>query len=931
MNRSLCLSVASRRTFVLGMGLVLAVVSARAAASPAGADSMEPGARQVLCLNGPWLAKFSEGGDGDLMDWQRMTRGARTWQRVAVPQSWNLIPGRQEHRGVVWYRRTFHLPPGFRNKDVALRFQCAAQDVSVWLNEAALGDHVAGFVPFSFDATSALQFHDANVLVVRCDNTPSLGLCETLPWGGLIGSVTLEATSHAHVAEVRIHTDIAQQSAFGGQETALVDVAVNVHNSGQEEVAGTLRVHVGSSTLEGAGTSWELKAKRAVSLAPGASPVHRFSFALDDPELWHFDRPFLYTMRVVLTDGAGKPLDIVLRKFGVRDVRVSGERLLLNGEWVRLVGVSRFADHPQAGATEPLGLVEADLASAQQMNGVVCSVRGGPPHPNVVAACDARGILLTASLPVWDPEPQQLADPAALDRAKAVLAAMIQAYRGHPSIWSWSLGEGIPDDTPEGAQFVRALRDVAKRLDPTRPVTFTRARHKPSADQAAGELDYISVRGFFGSQTKTSDIAAELDQIHAVWPDKMVVVNGWGWYNDGGATTETAVAKAVSRELEAIRSRPFVGALLWGALSHYRSPIERPEGYDQKSKVAMVGLMTRERRPLKAYAHLGEALAPIRITGIAYQSNTFAVGDPLATMVGLKIASPVAGSLPCYGLTSYSLRWGASAGEPRSGRAETSLLPPFRPDYFVQGARSVAWKHIEWTPRREGVTRMDVSVLRPTGRECARRLCRIRCRPKQGRVRLEQQMLLLDLQAYCNCDGVSSDANRMAGNFDMPHLPSGASYPESELPASHAVIMATQRESSGRAVPFLFPDKRAPANNVACGRQTIIVPPGRYRSVHFLGSAENGSFESDVRLAYADGTTQDKPWRMSDWCGPSHPDEQTVVRAGFRHGWAGEIERDKPCYIRWQSISADPARALQEVRLPDHPHMHVFAITLEAE
>ena len=923
-NGSLCLRGPRSAAHVLGMGLLLMAVSARAVASPAGPDTPPPGARQALCLNGPWLVKFVEDGESGQMDWQRMALTAQTWQRVAAPQSWNLIPGRQEHKGVAWYRRTFHLPPGFRGRHVTLKFQCAAQDVNVWLNEADLGGHVAGFIPFSFDATSALQFHDANVLMVRCDNTPDHGPSEILPWGGLIGSVSLEATGKAYVADVRIHTDIAQQTAFAGQDTALVDAAVDVRNSGQEKVDGALLLYVGAAA-EGAETSWRLTAKQDVSLEPDASPTHRFSFALDNPELWHFDRPFLYTLRVVLADAAGKPLDILLRKFGVRDVRVSGQRLLVNGEWVRLVGVGRFPDHPQAGATEPLGVVEADLAAVQEMNGVACSIRGAPPHPNLVAACDERGILLTASLPIWEPDPEKLKDAAVVERAKAVLAEMIRAYRGHPSIWSWSLGEGIPDDTPQGAKFIRALRDVAKQLDPTRPVTFTRAKHEPKAGQAAGELDYVSVRGFFGSQTKTSAIGDELDRIHAVWPDKMVVVSGWGWYNDGGATTETAVAKAVTRELDAIRSRPFVGALLWGALSHYRSPRERPEGYDKQKKVASVGLMTRERRPLRAYSHFGEAIAPIRIMGLAYRSDTFALGDELATMVGLKIASPVARSLPCYGLTSYSLRWSAA------GATETLMLPPFRPDYFVQSPRSVAWKQIEWTPRQRGTSRLDVSVLRPTGRECARRKCHIQCRPREGRVQLDRLMVLLDLEAYFNCDAVSSNANRMAGNFDTPHLPSGASYPESELPESHAVIMAAKREASARAIPFLFPDKKASANNIACGGQTLIVPPGRYESVHFLGSAENGSFERNVRLIYADGSSQDKPWRMSDWCGPSHADEETVIRASFRHGWGGEIERDKPCYVRWQSISADPTRTLQQMRLPDHPHMHVFAITLEAE
>ena len=62
--------------------------------------------------------------------------------------------------------------------------------------------------------------------------------------------------------------------------------------------------------------------------------------------------------------------------------------------------------------------------------------------------------MLTAALPICGLEARKLTDPAVLHRAKRVLADMIEAYGDHPCIWSWSLGEGIPDDTPEDRKSV---------------------------------------------------------------------------------------------------------------------------------------------------------------------------------------------------------------------------------------------------------------------------------------------------------------------------------------------------------------------------------------------------------------------------------------------------------------------------------------------
>ena len=119
-------------------------------------------------------------------------------------------------------------------------------------------------------------------------------------------------------------------------------------------------------------------------------------------------------------------------------------------------------------------------------------------------------------------------------------------------------------------------------------------------------------------------------------------------------------------------------------------------------------------------------------------SNSFAASDPLITMVGLKIASPVAQSLPCYGLTSYVLRRSVESHVAAPPVTERQYLSPFRPDYFAESERTLAWQRLEWTPARDDrATRVLVDVLRPVGRACAQRVSLIRFRPQKGSVQFD--------------------------------------------------------------------------------------------------------------------------------------------------------------------------------------------------
>ena len=64
------------------------------------------------------------------------------------------------------YRKTFVLPEGFVKDRVLLHFGAVDQECKVYLNDAFLGEHKGGYLPFYFDVTKAL-----------CDGVNILTLC----------------------------------------------------------------------------------------------------------------------------------------------------------------------------------------------------------------------------------------------------------------------------------------------------------------------------------------------------------------------------------------------------------------------------------------------------------------------------------------------------------------------------------------------------------------------------------------------------------------------------------------------------------------------------------------------------------------------------------------------------------------------------------
>ncbi|WP_113704248.1 glycosyl hydrolase family 95 catalytic domain-containing protein [Nonomuraea lactucae] len=176
----------------------------------------------------------------------------------------------------------------------------------------------------------------------------------------------------------------------------------------------------------------------------------------------------------------------------------------------------------------------------------------------------------------------------------------------------------------------------------------------------------------------------------------------------------------------------------------------------------------------------------------------------------------------------------------------------------------------------------------------------------------------VDLSAHFDNDGVSTHENMADGDFDG----TGRTYPAEELPPAGPYLH--------QGVSFLIPSFADGAhNNLTARGQVIAVPPGRYARLRLVGACAYGSLDTKLIATYADGSTAELPFVMSDWAGQPAAGGSEVTRCTHRHGKAGPDALKVALFE--VPIALDPARELRSITMPVRvkPQLHVFALSVE--
>jgi len=524
--------------------------------------------RKQTYLDGLW--DFAPDPDDRGMSEEWYSRFPTDAASLHVPGVWNTALGLLDYEGVGWYRRRFSIGACTA---AALHFAAVTQQANIWLDGEPVGEHYGGFLPFSFVIPEPAP--GEHELVVRVDSTHDM-------------TTTIPAANVDWFHNGGIARPVWVEDLFGPGYISSLRVMPVVTNG---RCTLRVRAELMNLTLATVNDTWtfffEGKAIRSEHVSLGPCDCQVILFAAEvDAQLWSPQNPRLYTAQLVFGN------DDLIERTGFRAIQVSGDRVLLNGEPLRLRGVNRQQDHPDWGLALPLDAMTRDLDLLTDLG--ANAVRGAhcPNDQRFLDLCDERGLLFLEEIPLRGYTAEQLSLDIIADRASAMMWAMIERDVNHPCIWAWGALSNCATDAAEGRAVVERLVDVAHEADPTRPVTYV--SDKGLSDICMDLADIVSL-SIVGWRLSDPDWLTILDQARTHIGDTPLLIAECCV----GAPSEM-MGQDQGRQLvrEAVRlldeRSDLVGYYFWQFCDTRINPSRFPErlrGYDES------GLFTERRLP----------------------------------------------------------------------------------------------------------------------------------------------------------------------------------------------------------------------------------------------------------------------------------------------------------------------------------------------
>jgi beta-galactosidase len=435
------------------------------------------------------------------------------WKPVDLPHDWAIeLPFTNdralENKGfyplgrnypatsIGWYRRVFEMPASDKGKRISLEFEGAYRETMVVLNGFYIGRHSGGYDPFHFDVTGFANPGGKNVLVVRVDATESDG------WfyegAGIYRHVWLVKTNPVHVRQWGTFVSSEIKAGEIKPGAATLSIRTEVSNDGQETANARVVSTILNPTSNAAG-----KAVTATAAIPvGAEQTFEQKMTVTKPQLWSLDDRNLYTLVTEVRVG-GDVVDRYETLFGIRSIRFDAQKgLFLNGEPIKVKGTCNHQDHAGLGAALPDAVEYYRIRKLKEMGSNALRTAHNPPTPALLDACDDLGMLVLDETRMMSSSPEGLSQ----------FENLVRRDRNRPSVFMWSMGneEGAAN-TARGALILTAMKEVATRLDGTRPVSIA-----PTGAIGAGGLAVSDVIGY-----NYADPQAE--NYHRAHPGKPVI------------------------------------------------------------------------------------------------------------------------------------------------------------------------------------------------------------------------------------------------------------------------------------------------------------------------------------------------------------------------------------------------------------------------
>jgi len=409
----------------------------------------------VIVLNGSW--KFNMDPPSEF--WKNDVE-FKSWEDIRVPGECQMQGFAIKHDQPFVYKREFLVPEDYEGKEVRLIFYGVYSYARVWVNGQFVCDHHGGFTRWECDISALVSPGEQAVLTIevtdRADDISYGSGYAKHQIGGILRDVELVALPEQNFRQLYFETDL-DENYENADLNIFYELTKDSPSKIRVELFDTEDLLLGS--VEGETSTGQLK------------------LPVNEPELWDAEHPKLYTVVTTLLQ-EGKELMKRSEKIGFREVRVDGNKLLVNGMPVKLRGACRHDIHPTLGRMTTAEYDLKDVLLAKECNMNFIRTSHYPPSEAFLDYCDQYGIYVEDETAVcfvgshrteaYRASGASQSDPEFTGRYLSQLEEMVQHHRNHPSIIIWSIG----NENTYGSNFVESFNWI-KKQDHTRPVIYS--------------------------------------------------------------------------------------------------------------------------------------------------------------------------------------------------------------------------------------------------------------------------------------------------------------------------------------------------------------------------------------------------------------------------------------------------------------------------
>ncbi|MFW5901172.1 MAG: glycoside hydrolase family 2 TIM barrel-domain containing protein [bacterium] len=437
-------------------------------------------------LNGKWKFQWRQNPSERLTKFYETDYSAEDWNEISVPGCWqmqgygipiytNVKEPWSRHRAnppfipydynpVGFYRHTFHVPDSWSEREIFLTFDGVKSAFYVWINGRKVGYSQGSMTPAEFNITDYLQ-EGENVIAVevyRWSDGSYLEDQDMWRFSGIYRDVYLHSTPKIHIRDFYVRTELDGDYRDGSLQVNMDLINYGDSDTENVQVEMSLYDEEDEKIISGA-------LSETFRIQPGEEQSVELREALENPEKWSAEQPYLYTLLLSLKDESGNVIEWESDMIGFREIETKEGQLLVNGKAVMLNGMNRHDHSPIGGRQVTSEEMEKDVRLMKQFNVNAVRTAHYPNHPEFYDLCDEYGLYVfdeanIESHAFWDLFTRDsLWKQAFMERGIRI----VERDKNHPSIIAWSLGNeaGMGDNHVDVSRWIR-------ENEPTRPIYY---------------------------------------------------------------------------------------------------------------------------------------------------------------------------------------------------------------------------------------------------------------------------------------------------------------------------------------------------------------------------------------------------------------------------------------------------------------------------